>query len=250
MERKFIKIKLKIRGEKMTEKIKENDFIELDYTGKLEDGSVFDTTEEKVAKDNGFYKEKMKFGPATICVGENQILPGLDKNLIDQELGKEFEVKLSAGEAFGKRDIKKMKIMPVAAFKEHNMQPQPGLQIEADGETGTITRVSGGRVIVNFNHPLAGKEVTYVVKVNKKITDPKEQIITFLSTSMRMPKDKINVTVNEEKAEIKLPMQLPEQFTDAVGKKLVELTKLKEVKFVAEKKEPVENVVAETNENN
>ena len=144
--------------------------------------------------------------------------------------------------------------MPISAFKEHNMQPQPGLQIEADGETGTITRVSGGRVIVNFNHPLAGKEVVYLVKVNKKITDPKEQIITFLSTSMRMPKDKINVTVNEDKAEIKLPMQLPEQFTGVIGKKLADLTKLKEVNFVAEKKESVEKVVeekaAETNDNN
>ena len=239
----------------MTDKIKEHDFIELDYTGKLEDGTVFDTTEEKVAKEKGFYQEKMKFGPATICVGENQILPGLDKNLIDKELGKEFEVKLSPEEAFGKRDIKKMKIMPISAFKEHNMQPQPGLQIEADGETGTITRVSGGRVIVNFNHPLAGKEVVYIVKVNKKITDPKEQIISFLSTSMRMPEDKIDVSVAEDKAEIKLPMQLPEQFTEAIGKRLEELTKLKEVKFIAEKKEePKKEEVAdkkeETNDKN
>ncbi len=239
----------------MTDKIKEHDFIELDYTGKLEDGTVFDTTEEKVAKEKGFYQEKMKFGPATICVGENQILPGLDKNLIDKELGKEFEVKLSPEEAFGKRDIKKMKIMPISAFKEHNMQPQPGLQIEADGETGTITRVSGGRVIVNFNHPLAGKEVIYAVKVNKKITDPKEQIISFLSTSMRMPEDKIDVSVAEDKAEIKLPMQLPEQFTEAIGKRLEELTKLKEVKFIAEKKEePKKEEVAdkkeETNDKN
>jgi FKBP-type peptidyl-prolyl cis-trans isomerase 2 len=232
----------------MTETIKEHDFIELDYTGKLEDGTIFDTTEEQVAKDNGFYDEKMKFASATICVGENQILPGLDKNLIDRELGKEFEVKLSAEEAFGKRDIKKMKIMPISAFKEHNMQPQPGLQIEADGETGTISRVSGGRVIVNFNHPLAGKEVVYTVKINKKITDPKEQIVSFLSTSMRMPEDKIDVTVNEEKAEIKLPMQLPEQFTEVIAKKLAELTKLKEVKFVAEKKEAVEKVVEESTE--
>ena len=230
----------------MTEKIKEHDFIELDYTGKLEDGTVFDTTEEKVAKEKGFYQENMKFGPATICVGENQILPGLDKNLIGKELDKEFEVKLSPEEAFGKRDVKKMRIMPISAFKEHNMQPQPGLQIEADGETGTVTRVSGGRVIVNFNHPLAGKEVVYVVKVNKKITDSKDKIVSFLSTSMRMPEDKIDVTISEEKAEIKLPMQLPEQFTEAVGKKLEELTKLKEVKFVAEKKEAVDKVVEDT----
>lgn len=223
----------------MTETIKEHDFIELNYTGKLTDGTVFDTTIEKVAKDNGFDNEKAKFAPAVICVGEKQILPGLDAQLVDKEIGKDYDIKLSTEEAFGKRDVKKMRIMPISAFKEHNMQPQPGMQIDADGEVGTVSRVSGGRVIVNFNHPLAGKEVVYIVNVIRKVTDVSEQIKSFLTTSMRMPEDKIQVEVKEEKAEIKLPTDLPEQFTELISKKLAELTKLKEVKFVSGKKEEV-----------
>ena len=42
-------------------------------------------------------------------------------------------------------DIKKVKIVPTSTFKEHNLQPHPGLQINVDGEMGTITSISGGR---------------------------------------------------------------------------------------------------------
>lgn len=215
----------------MAEKVKHHDFIELDYTGKLADGSVFDTTMEKVAKDAGLPTEKVKFGPTVICVGEKQVLPGLDAELVDKEVGKEYTITLPAEKAFGKRDVKKMKIVPISTFKEHDVQPQPGLQIDVDGEMGTVTRVAGGRVIVNFNHPLAGREVTYEIKINRKITDQKEQLISFLNSTLRIPEDKIKVEIKEEKAEIQLPMDLPVQVTEEIGKKLAELTKLKEVKF-------------------
>ncbi|MBU0460023.1 MAG: peptidylprolyl isomerase [Nanoarchaeota archaeon] len=220
----------------MTEKVNLHDFIVVDYTGKLKDGKIFDTTVEQVAKDNGFYEEKMKFGSATICVGEQQILPGLDQQLIGKEVGESFTVELGPEQAFGKRDVKKMRIMPISAFKEHNMQPQPGLQIDVDGQIGTITRVSGGRIIVNFNHPLAGKEVVYEVKISKKIIDHSEKIIAFLNTTLKIPEDKIKVEITEEKATVSLPTELPAQFTDIVAQKLAGLVKLKEIKFVAEKK--------------
>tara|TARA_Y100000310_G_C20591466_1_gene768277 strand:+ start:615 stop:1286 length:672 start_codon:yes stop_codon:yes gene_type:complete len=213
------------------EKIKEQDFIEINYTGKLGDGTIFDTTDEKVAKDNEIYDEKTKFGPATVCVGEQQVLPGLDKELVGKEVGKEFTVKLEPEQAFGKRDVKKMRIMPASAFKEHNMKPYPGLQIDVDGQMGTISRVSGGRIIVNFNHPLAGKEISYEVKILRKITDAAEKIKSYLNSTLRVPEEKIKVEIKEEKASIDLPTQLPEQFTEMVGKRLAALVGLKEVSF-------------------
>ena len=127
-----------------------------------------------------------------------------------------------------------MKIVPMSTFKEHKMQPQPGLQIDVDGEIGTVTRVSGGRVIVNFNHPLSGREVTYTIKINKKIMDKEEQITAFLNTSMRIPKENIKIEVKEEKATVIVPFELPPQITDALGQKLAELTGLNEVIFSKE----------------
>ncbi len=217
----------------MSEKIKIHDFIEIDYTGKLTDGTVFDTTLEKVAKENEFSSENAKYKPAIIAVGEKQLLPGLDDQLAGKEIGKEYTITLSSEEAFGKRDIKKMKIIPMNTFREHKMQPQPGLQINVDGEIGTVSRVSGGRIIVNFNHPLAGREVVYTFKINRKVTDVKEQITSFLNSTLQIPFDKMKVELKEKTATISLPSALPEQFTSVLGTKLAELTKLDKIDFKA-----------------
>ena len=72
------------------EKIQNKDFIEIDYTGRLEDGTIFDTTKEKAADDAKIPHNHNNLKPAIICVGEKQLLPGLDKGLEGQEVGKEF----------------------------------------------------------------------------------------------------------------------------------------------------------------
>lgn len=215
----------------MTDKIAHHDFIELDYTGKLADGTVFDTTSERIAKQHNLPTENRQFASPIICVGEQQLLPGLDKELEGKEVGKSYTITLSPEQAFGKRDIKKMKIIPMSTFYEHKTEPHPGLQIDVDGEMGLVTRVSGGRVMVNFNHPLAGKEVIYEVKILRKITDSKEQILAFLNTSFQIAKEKMTVEIADGKAMVTLPVQLPAQFTDAIGRKLAELTGMKEVLF-------------------
>ncbi len=215
----------------MPEKVKLHDFIEVDYTGKLTDGTIFDTTIEDVAKKNNFFSEKQKFGSIVICVGEQQILPGLDAGLVDKEIGQEFTITLTPENAFGRRDIKNLKIIPISTFKQHKMNPYPGLQIDVDGQMGTVMRISGGRVTVNFNHPLAGKEVVYEVKVHRKLTDTKEQITAFLNTSLKVPLNDINVELTEESASVTTPINFPEQLNEMMGKKLAELTGLKEVKI-------------------
>lgn len=220
----------------MAEIIKKHDFIELDYTGKLTDGTIFDTTLAKVAKDNKLETEHAAFAPATVCVGEFQVLPGLDEELVGKEIGKEYTITISPEKAFGKRDIKKMRIIPLNMFKEHKMDPQPGLQIDVDGEMGTIVRLSGGRVIVNFNHPLAGKEIIYDFKINLKITDNAEKIKSYFHTTIKIPKDKIAVTVTGENAEVILPVKFPAPVAEAVSKKVAEITGLKEVAIKAVEK--------------
>ena len=203
-----------------------HDFIEVEYTGKLTDGMVFDTTHEEVARKAHLPTENKKFGSLIICVGEQQILPGLDQQLAGKEIGKEFTINLQPEDAFGKRDIKKMRIVPANTFSEHKMNPYPGLQINVDGELGTVMRVSGGRIIVNFNHPLSGKPVIYHVKILRKITDTKEQLMAFINISLHIPVDKIKVAVVESKAVIQLPIQLPAQLVEILAKKLSELTKV------------------------
>ena len=234
------------------ENLQKHDFIVVEYTGKLPDGKIFDTTSEKIAREAKIFSEKMKYEPAEICIGEQQVLPGLDSALIGKEVGKKYTVSLAPEQAFGKRDVKKIKMVPAATFMEHKVQPFPGLQIDVDGEIGTVLRVAGGRILVNFNHPLAGKEVIYEVEVKRRITEQKEQVTAFVHRVFGVPEEQIGVEIiveravereksaegekyeegeNGKKVVLTLPFDFPAQLSDAFAQKLAELVKVKTVEF-------------------
>ncbi len=212
--------------------IKKHDFVELEFTGRLKDGPVFDTTDEKIAKENNAYNSQMEYKPAIIAVGENQVPPGLDEFLEGKELNKEYKVELKPEKAFGKKNAQKIKLVPLSAFKKQDIVPQPRLQVNIDNELGTILRVSGGRVLVDFNHPFSGQEITYTVKPLRIITDIKEKIQAFLKMGFNIPNTQVEV--KENKAIITMPVDFPPPVLDAFKKKLIELTKVKEVEFKKE----------------
>ncbi|KHO49968.1 MAG: FKBP-type peptidyl-prolyl cis-trans isomerase SlyD [archaeon GW2011_AR6] len=139
------------------EKVKEKDFIELEFTAKTEEGKVFDTTNKKDAKEAGLPADA-DYAPVKLCVGEGQLLRGLDKQLIGKEVGKGYEIQLSPEEAFGQRDSKLVKIIPLKVFHEKQVNPYPGLALAIDNLIATVRAVSGGRVITDFNHPFAGTD--------------------------------------------------------------------------------------------
>ncbi len=156
--------------------IKEGDFIKLDFTGRIKDtGEIFDSTLESVAKSDGTYDKNKKYEPLIIAVGKGQVIKGLDKFLIGKEPG-HYTVDIKPEEAFGKRNPKLMKLMSKQVFLKHNINPFPGLRVEMDNALATIVSVTGSRVLVDFNHPLAGKEVTYEIDIKGFVDDKKEQI--------------------------------------------------------------------------
>lgn len=213
-------------------KILLHDFIEIEYTGKFTDGTIFDTTSKEIAEKNNIFSPQIKYKPAIVCIGEKQLIPGLDNALLNKEVGKTYTIELKPEEAFGRKDIKKIKLVPPAEFQKQNIQPQPGMQIDMDGEIGRVIRSSGGRILVNFNHPFAGREVVYEIKVNKKIIDKETKLKSFLELSFNMPN--IKAEVKEDKAIVTLPMELPKPLQEELSKKLKEIIKLKEVSFKKE----------------
>ncbi len=216
----------------MTEKLQRHDFVELDYTGKLTNGTIFDTTNEQIAHLSNLPHQHGSLHSPIVCIGEHQVLPGLDKDLEGKEVGQEYTVVLPPELAFGKRDIKNLRIIPMGTFKEHKVQPQPGLQVDVDGERGIVTSIAGGRVVVNFNNPLAGKEIIYNYTIKRKISDAAEKVKSFVSSMLGVPHDKMSVALHSEKAVVTLPTQLPPQLTDALATKLTELNVVKTVEFV------------------
>jgi FKBP-type peptidyl-prolyl cis-trans isomerase 2 len=157
--------------------IKKGDFIEVEYTGKTE-GQVFDSTSEAVAKEAGL-NPKATYKPAIICIGEGQLLKGLDEFLEGKELGK-HTVTVPPEKAFGKKDAKLLKLIPASKFKAAKIQPFVGMEVNVDNHYGVVRSISGGRITVDFNHPLASKELTYEVEVKRMVEKPEEQVASLL----------------------------------------------------------------------
>ena len=215
--------------------IKKQDFVEIEYTGKIkEDNIIFDTNQEKVAKDNGLYDKNTAYSPSVICVGENSILKGLEEQLIGKEIGKEYTFEVSAENAFGKKDAKLIQLVPTSKFRQQKIQPVPGLQLNIDGIFGIVKTVSGGRCLVDFNHPLSGKDLIYNVKINRIVDDDKEKVNSLVKGYLHI-KD-AEIEVKEGSANIRskhdIPAQVQEEF-----KKVIEriVPTIKSVNFTVSK---------------
>lgn len=207
--------------------LKKGDFVEIDYIGKIkEGGAVFDVTSADVAKKNNIYNPKAHYHSQIICVGERQVVPGLDRFLVAKDL-KTYTVELQAEEAFGKKDPKLMRLLPLAHFHKEKIDPFPGLQLNLNGMLGVVRTVSGGRVIVDFNHPLAGRNVIYEITIKRIITKDEEKLRGLLHALLQQ---EVSCSVKEGKVviELSLPEQLQKQFTEHI-KRLI--SGIKEVTF-------------------
>jgi FKBP-type peptidyl-prolyl cis-trans isomerase SlyD len=168
--------------------VKEGDFIRLEYTGKVQEtDNVFDTTDENVAEEAGIKLDNKSYGAIPIVVGGGHVLKGLDEALIGMEEGEEKVVKITPEEGFGLRDPKLLQLIPMGEFKKQGMKPEVGMAITSDGNTGIIRSVSGGRVRVDFNHELAGKNLEYDIKVIKEIEDDVEKVKNMIELHYSAP---------------------------------------------------------------
>ncbi len=168
--------------------VKEGDFIRLEYTGKVQEtGDVFDTTDENVAEEAGIKVDNKTYGAIPIVIGGGHVLKGLDEALIGMEEGEEKTVEIAPEEGFGLRDPKLLQLIPMGEFKKQGMKPEVGMAITSDGVTGIIRSVSGGRVRVDFNHELAGKNLVYNIKVVKEIEDDIDKIKSMIELHYNAP---------------------------------------------------------------
>jgi len=154
------------------EKTKKNDFVEIEFVGKA-NGIVFDTNIKQEAEK---INEKAEVKPLIVCIGQEMLVKGFDKALENKEIGKKYKVLILPEEAFGIRNKELIKIIPMRIFKEKNISPYPGAVLNFDSMLAKVLSVSGGRVITDFNNPLAGKEIEYEFTIKRRVTDEKEKI--------------------------------------------------------------------------
>lgn len=123
--------------------------------------------------------KKIEEKDAETIVGFSFIYPFIERRMLGLKIG-EYEIKVPPEEAFGRKDPSLIQIIPMRFFKMNGIKPKPGMFIEVDGSLGRIISISGGRVIVDFNHPLAGREIVLKIKINRIEKNPEEKI-KFLS---------------------------------------------------------------------
>lgn len=168
--------------------VKKGDFLRLEYTGKVQEtGDVFDTTYEKVAEEAGILSENKVYGAIPIILGAGHVLKGIEEALIDMDEEEEKEVEIPPAEGFGERDPKLIQLIPMAEFRKQGIKPQVGMTITSEGTAGKIQSISGGRIRVDFNNELAGKNLHYEIKVQKIITDDEEKVRSMIDLHYPQP---------------------------------------------------------------
>jgi FKBP-type peptidyl-prolyl cis-trans isomerase SlyD len=178
--------------------IKKGDFIRVSYTGKTDEGHVFDTTNEDVAKANNIYNEKGKYGGDVIIVGAMHTVAGLDEDLIGKKVGHTGSVTMPPEKAFGIRNPELIESIPITKFQT---RPQMGMRVEVDGRPGTVIKVIGRMTQVDFNRYLAGQTLTYDYEIKEKIDDNERKIKGLLGLYIGR---ELPVQVNDSSATIEV----------------------------------------------
>lgn len=214
--------------------LKEKDFIEIEFTGKIQGGEIFDSNSKEDIEKAGL---KAEAKPFIFSLGQGMFLKGIDDFLIGKEVGKKYHPKLIAENAFGKREADLVRLIPLNVFKQHKLNPIPGVMFNFDGRIAKILSVSGGRVRVDFNNPLAGKDVEYDLIVLRKLDDINEKIDSLNEFLFRK---KFPFSINDKK----IVMQVEKSFAQFVGlfkEKFKEILDLElEIKEIEEKKKSPE----------
>ncbi len=138
----------------MTE-VKTGDTVRIHYTGRLEDGTVFDSSRERE--------------PLEFTVGSGQIIPGLENALPGMSVGEEKTVQVPCNEAYGEHDPNGRQEVPREQIPaEIPLDPGTALQMQMpDGRAVpvTVAEVGEQKVVLDANHPLAGQDLTFDVEM-------------------------------------------------------------------------------------
>jgi peptidylprolyl isomerase len=134
-------------------KVKNGDFVQLHYTGTLEDGSIFDSSEGR--------------SPLEFQVGGGGIIQGFNDAVIDMAMEEEKKVVLSPDQAYGepREDLKRE--FPASMLEGHAVEVGQQLRFSSPHGpvSGTVLSIEPDNFTVDFNHPLAGQTLQFMIKI-------------------------------------------------------------------------------------
>lgn len=149
----------------MTEAIKKGDTISVDYTGKFDNGEVFDTSRNRA--------------PLKFTVGAGQLIPGFDAAVIGMQTGDKKTVTIAPAEGYGEHDSERVVSMPRSGVPE-GMQVEAGMAVQLSDQNGNpipavVKELTDEAVVLDLNHPLAGKTLTFDIEIKETGLQPDSQ---------------------------------------------------------------------------
>ena len=136
-------------------KVKDGDTVKVHYTGKLENGDVFDSSREKE--------------PFEFTVGNKAVIPGFEKGLVGMGVGDTKTIEIPPEEAYGTKQDELVVVVNKTEFPE-DITPSVGQRLQIKQQDGnpvvvTITDLTEDSVTLDANHPLAGYTLFFEVEI-------------------------------------------------------------------------------------
>ncbi|AUC23048.1 peptidylprolyl isomerase [Polaribacter sejongensis] len=135
--------------------VKANNTVKVHYTGKLSDGQVFDTSEGKE--------------PIEFVLGQGQLIPGFEQGLIDMKVNEKKTITIAKEEAYGEVNDQLIQEIDRANLPQ-DMEPKVGMGLVSKSPEGQemnlmIVEVKDASVVIDGNHPLAGRDLVFDLEV-------------------------------------------------------------------------------------
>lgn len=145
--------------------IKAGDTVKIDYTGKLENGTVFDTSREEVAKQAGIYVDGGNYTPLTFVAGSGQMIKGFDEGVIGMKVREEKNITVPPEKAYGEYDQSMIEAIPIQDLNLTRTPKEGEILEDMDGNQFKVIAVNSTHVTLDANHELAGKTLIFDIKV-------------------------------------------------------------------------------------
>ncbi len=146
------------------------DSVTIEYTGRLDDETVFDTTRQSVAEEAGLAEAQpdREYTPLTVEIGAEQVIEGMEEGLIGLEAGDTETLTIPPEKAYGEPSEEHVQEFETAELREMlgGQTPEEGPYLEAqNGSQGEVVHVDEEIVRVDFNPRLAGETLTFDVEI-------------------------------------------------------------------------------------
>lgn len=145
------------------------DDVTFEYTGRLDDGTVFDSSHESVAREAGLVEAQSdrEYAPLTVEVGTGAVIEGMEAGLLGMETGETKTVEIPPEKAYGEWTDDNVQEFDTDELSEMlGQRPEEGAFLQAqNGQHGEIIHVDDETVRVDFNPDLAGETLEFEIEI-------------------------------------------------------------------------------------